>query len=133
MYRLRWISLLCALSVTLVGCQPADDAGDGNTTTAASNSSATETVEVATILCGQCGEEKGSATCCAQTAETCECGMHKGSALCCVELPADAAGKDICSQCGHVAEAGHTCDGDCEKCAECGLHAGSPACCKLKG
>jgi hypothetical protein len=134
MISVRWTILALALTVfSFVGCQPADEgAGDGNATSAAVDS-ATETTTVATtILCGKCGEEKGSTVCCAKDAETCACGMHKGTPLCCVKLADDAAGKDLCKTCGHVAETKHVCDKDCATCFDCGLHKGSPACCKLK-
>jgi len=149
MNSVRWTGIVLALAlICFVGCQkPAENGGttggsttgapdesgsDSNTTTSAVEGSTDTMTVAATILCGKCGEAKGSAACCAADAEVCACGKHKGSALCCVELSADAAGKDICKSCGHVAEADHTCDASCEKCAECGLHKGSPACCKLK-
>jgi hypothetical protein len=143
MKTMGWTVLLLAISLLgLSGCnKPAGEGngagggagsgGDSNATSAADTATDTALV-TATLLCGKCGEVKGSATCCVADAEICECGMHKGSALCCVKLPEEAVGKDICKQCGHVAEAGHHCDEDCETCADCGLHKGSPACCKLK-
>lgn len=132
MTAIRWTPLLFVLSTLLfVGCQPASE-GDGNATSAAADS-ATETVAATTtILCGKCGEEKGSTACCAADAETCSCGMHKGTPLCCASLGEEAKGQDVCKACGHLASAGHACDKDCETCTDCGLHQGSPACCKLK-
>ena len=83
-------------------------------------------------LCGSCGDEKGSESCCSESAEACAgCGLTKGSKLCCVELPADAKGKDLCGSCGHVAGSESCCAEDAEKC-ECGMAKGSPLCCKLK-
>ena len=45
---------------------------------------------------------------------------------------ADAAGKDLCSSCGHVAGTDQCCAEGAEKCAACGLAKGSALCCKLK-
>lgn len=83
-------------------------------------------------LCGSCGDEKGSDSCCSEDAEKCtECGLNKGSKLCCVELPADAKGKDLCASCGNVAGSAACCDKDAEVC-DCGMAKGSPLCCKLE-
>ncbi len=83
-------------------------------------------------LCGSCGDEKGTESCCAESAEKCtDCGLTAGSKLCCVELDADAKGKDLCGSCGHVAGSENCCAEDAEKC-DCGMAKGSPLCCKLK-
>lgn len=84
-------------------------------------------------ICGSCGESKGTADCCSETAAKCDdCGMNKGSHLCCVELDESAAGKDLCGLCGQVAGSDSCCAEGAEKC-ECGMAKGSPLCCKLKG
>lgn len=91
-----------------------------------------ESHEVATKLCGGCGDEKGSESCCSETAAKCDsCGLNKGSALCCVELEESVAGKDMCGKCGHAAGTEQCCAADAEKCS-CGMAKGSPLCCKVK-
>ncbi len=128
----RLTIVLISLTVLFAGCKSSTESGgDSNATSAAANSDTETTLVATTILCGKCGEEKGGALCCVESVETCECGMHKGTPLCCAHLAADAVGKDICSACGHVADAGHVCDTDCPKCPDCGLHQASVACCKL--
>lgn len=124
--------LLAVVAIAAWGCnKPADNgAGSGTNDTAANGS--TDTVAVASVLCGKCGETKGSEACCVEGTTCADCGLHAGTKLCCAELADDAKGQDICAECGHVAADGHECDGDCEACADCGLHKGSPACCKLK-
>ena len=122
--------VVAALAVLTWGCAPADSTSDDDSVS--SNEQETAGDDGQTLLCGTCGQEKGSDSCCDESAEKCACGMHKDSPLCCVEIGDDAAGKDLCKACGHVAEEGHECDEDCEKCADCGLHKGSPLCCKIK-
>ncbi|MAE27530.1 MAG: hypothetical protein QF724_01475 [Planctomycetota bacterium] len=39
--------------------------------------------EAAQTLCGDCGEVKGTDTCCDANAERCDCGKIKGSPGCC--------------------------------------------------
>jgi hypothetical protein len=128
------LSLVALLLV--VGCGAPAGSGteekkaDTNAT-GAGGSAGTETQPVsAAVLCGKCGEQKGTEKCC-QDAEMCACGKHKGSPLCCKKLPEEVAGKDICSGCGQVAATDHQCDANAEKCAKCGLDKGAPACCKL--
>ena len=90
------------------------------------------TMNVSAKLCGGCGATKDSETCCSADVAKCDgCGKNKGSALCCVELDEAAAGKDLCSSCGHVAGSEACCADGAEKCA-CGMAKGSPLCCKLK-
>ena len=121
----------------MIGCgettDPAANPESGSATASTDETSSEEGYVHAALLCGKCGEEKGTDSCCAEDAEKCACGMTKGSALCCKELGEDVAGKDICSGCGHAVEADehHHCDEDCETCDKCGLHADAPACCKL--
>lgn len=128
----RWSLLLAVMGLfSITGCEPAaDDAGAGDSGATAASDSSTTTAEVA-VLCGKCGENKTSEACCAEGEETCACGLHKDTPLCCVDL-GEAAGKDICTGCGNVASADHTCPEDGEICENCELHKGSPGCCKLK-
>ena len=133
------IGLLLVALFLATGCGAPAGSGteekkpDANTTGAAgskaSGNTSTQPVS-ATILCGKCGEQKGTEKCC-HDAETCACGKHKGSPLCCKQLPEDAAGKDICGGCGQIAASDHQCDPSATKCVKCGLDQGSPACCKL--
>lgn len=112
-FRLASVLFVLAWLVT-VGCNPPAENKEGSKDTNATTSDAseagttTETKQVA-IYCGKCGEVKGSEKCCKEGEKCDKCGLHKGSALCCKELPEGAAGKDICSGCGQVAEANHQC------------------------
>ncbi|MFC1757251.1 hypothetical protein ACFL2H_00580 [Planctomycetota bacterium] len=130
--------LFLASIVALVsfGCAPEDAADTATETPAAPESGETAEAhpEHATMLCGKCGNEAGSEACCAEGATSCEkCGLHEGSKLCCVDLPEDAAGKNICGGCGVAvgADEHHHCDKTAEKCEKCGLNAGSAGCCKI--
>lgn len=79
------------------------------------------------VLCGKCGEVKGSDACCAADAEVCGCGLHHGSPGCCkMEKGADAT---LCSHCGEVLGSEKCCVAGAEVCPDCGMHAGSPGCC----
>ncbi len=93
----------------------------------------TTTIHVAATICGDCGVEKGDASCCAVDAAKCaSCGLIKGSTLCCVELDESVKGQDLCGKCGNVAGSESCCDESAKKCANCGLAKGSTLCCKLK-
>ena len=49
------------------------------------------------VLCGQCGQIKGSGVCCVKDAKMCGCGAHSGSPACCVilvEAPDDSETTD---------------------------------------
>lgn len=79
------------------------------------------------ILCGHCGEIKGSEKCCKE-AKVCSCGAHKGSPACCkIKL----AGKDVvlCNDCGHEKGSKVCCAEDAVKCDSCKKAKGSPGCC----
>jgi hypothetical protein len=85
------------------------------------------------MLCGKCGEFKGSGKCCSADATICEkCGLHAGSLGCCkIEKGTDVA---IC-KCGEIKGSENCCKEGVALCPACGLHAGSPgcqACCAAK-
>lgn len=119
----RMKSLLATLALGLlvsVGCSqssgPAADVDAGIT-------------KVSTVLCGACGEVKGSDQCCAADADVCDCGLHKGSPGCCkIEKGTDVT---LCSKCGEVADGEKCCAEGAEVCA-CGAHKGAPGCCLKK-
>ncbi len=128
--------LASIIALVSFGCAPgdsADTATDDTPAAPADGDTAEAHPEHATMLCGKCGHEAGSDSCCAEGAETCDCGMHKGSKLCCVELGEDAAGKNVCTGCGVAvgADEHHHCDATADKCEKCGLNAGSAGCCKI--
>jgi hypothetical protein len=80
------------------------------------------------VLCGHCGEVKGSTNCCKEDAQKCgNCKLQKGSPGCC----AMEKGKDVtlCSHCGEIAGGEKCCKMEGrEKCSQCGLFKGSPGC-----
>ncbi len=124
----RPVCLISALMlVAALGC----DNPETTTPTALATESAATTVPAKVILCGMCGEETGSETCCADGAEKCDsCGLHKGTALCC-KVPEELKGKDMCMSCGNAAGSEQCCAAGAEECDKCGLHNGSALCCKL--
>ncbi|MBT3518373.1 MAG: hypothetical protein HOC41_08255 [Candidatus Marinimicrobia bacterium] len=91
--------------------------------------SITDTMEISSIvLCGNCGELKGTDVCCATDAIVCGCGAHKGSPACCkIEL----SGQDVtlCNNCGQVKGTDICCAKNAAKCDNCGKTKGSPGCC----
>jgi hypothetical protein len=81
------------------------------------------------LLCGGCGQIKGTDTCCKPDAVKCEkCGLDKGSPGCCKITK----GKDIalCGKCGLVKGSDLCCKADAIMCDKCGKPKGSPGCCK---
>ena len=82
------------------------------------------------LLCGGCGQIKGSDACCAVGAATCsKCGLAKGSPGCCkIEKGTDV---ELCTKCGQIEGADPCCAAGAEKCAKCSLAKGSPGCCKI--
>ena len=141
--------LVALFAIVSWGCNGGSGGGDSNTTSTSSSTgdhdhdhdhehdhdhahdSDTTSINTSTILCGSCGESKGTESCCADGKKCGNCGLSEGSSLCCIKLPESSVGKDICGDCGHIAANVHKCDSDCDKCTKCGLHAGAPACCKL--
>ena len=80
------------------------------------------------LLCGKCGQVKGTEICCKKDAVKCGCGAVKGSPACCkVEI----TGTDIhlCDHCGQVKVSDSCCKSDVEKCPKCKMAKGSPGCC----
>ena len=83
------------------------------------------------VLCGKCGQIKGTSECCAKDGKKCgKCGLAKGAPGCCkIEKGKDAT---LCSGCGQVKGSEECCAKEAAKCKKCGLHKGSPGCCKTK-
>jgi len=125
---MQWYASLVAIfALTLfVGCGPqADDAPDTPEDTPADDTTAA--ADGATILCGGCGQVKGSATCCAEDAATCDgCGLAKGSPGCCAITKGTNA--TLCKGCGQVKGTDTCCAEDATKCEKCGLAKDSPGC-----
>jgi len=89
-----------------------------------------EATAPALVLCGKCGQLKGSGECCAKDAVKCKgCGLAKGSPGCCKVTK----GKDatLCAKCGEIKGSKICCAKDAVKSKECGLAKGSPGCCKI--
>jgi len=88
-----------------------------------------ETPEAAPkVLCGKCGQVKGTPVCCKKDALRCGgCGLAKGSPGCC-KLPADGKDAALCGKCGQVKGAAECCKADVAACTKCGLAKGSPGC-----
>ncbi len=85
-----------------------------------------------TVLCGKCGEIKGSDACCKTDAPKCDkCGLTKGSPGCC-KMPAGGEDAELCAKCGEIKGSDACCAKDAVKCEKCGLTKGSPGCCKMK-
>jgi len=109
------LTLLIVLPFTAIQARPTDPV--------------TDTKEKASIvLCGHCGQVKGSDVCCAKDAIVCSCGAHKGSPVCCkIKL----SGQDVtlCNNCGSVKGTDICCATDAVKCDNCGKTKGSPGCC----
>jgi hypothetical protein len=82
------------------------------------------------LLCGKCGEIKGTDKCCDPNAQKCECGLIHGSPGCCkIEKGDDVK---LCTHCGQIKGTDNCCAKDAKSCSSCGLHKGSPGCCKIK-
>ena len=83
------------------------------------------------VLCGMCGEVKGSDGCCSEDADACEgCGLIKGSPGCCKMTKGTDA--KLCPKCGEIGGSEACCNADAERCDKCNLIKGSPGCCKTK-
>lgn len=81
------------------------------------------------VLCGECGEIKGSDKCCVANAEKCDkCGLDKDSPGCC-KIKGDT---ELCTKCGQIKGSDKCCVANAVKCDKCGLDKGSPGCCKIK-
>ena len=87
------------------------------------------------VVCGKCGELKGTEKCCKVDAEKCsKCNLNKGSVGCCKDLKPAEGEKDIvlCAKCGEVKGTEVCCNKEAVKCSKCGMAKGSPGCCKIK-
>ena len=77
------------------------------------------------VLCGNCGDVKGSETCCKSDVR-CSCGFVKGAPACC-KVEYTGENMTLCG-CGQV-KGSDLCCTDQEKCSKCDKHKGSPGCC----
>lgn len=70
------------------------------------------------LICGKCGEVKGSEKCCSEDAGRCsECGLIEGSPGCC-SMPRSGEDARICSQCGNIEGSDQCCgNGGVKGCA----------------
>lgn len=119
------ISMIVLTSFLLLGC-----GGDNTADTSSTNDGVQTTL---TNFCGDCGQYKGSDTCCTDGAEKCpDCGFHKEAPLCCKLEQAAVAGKTICGKCGEFAGEKKCCKEGADVCTKCELNKGAPLCCKLK-
>lgn len=84
-----------------------------------------------TLLCGKCGQVKGSDSCCKPDAKKCDsCNLAKGSPACCKGIDFTKGTVELCAKCGQVKGTDKCCDPGAKKCDGCNLAKGSPACCK---
>lgn len=84
------------------------------------------------MLCGKCGEIKGSDDCCKAGATKCgKCSMIKDSPGCC-KMPAGGADAELCAKCGEIKGTDDCCKKGAVKCDKCGLIKGSAGCCKME-
>ena len=83
------------------------------------------------VLCGQCGQIKGSGVCCVKDAKVCGYGTHSGSSACCkISLTGEDA--VLCNHCGQVKGSGDVCCVDeAEKCPKCKKVLDSPGFCVI--
>ena len=119
-----WAVLAIVIAWSSVGCgQPSLDETSTDTTIAIP-------VQPAVIikLCGDCGQVKGTDSCCADGSIACtQCGLQKGAVGCCkMEKGVDVT---LCSHCGHVAGSDTCCAPGEAKCGDCGMSKGAVGCC----
>jgi hypothetical protein len=87
--------------------------------------------DVPPMLCGKCGQIKGTEECCMKDAVKCKtCGMTKGSPGCC-RLPEAGKDAELCTNCGEIRGSADCCDKDMQQCKKCGLAKDSPGCCRI--
>jgi hypothetical protein len=127
------VAIFGLASVWSAGCQKSplqSDASTGAADSTVGTQPAIGSEEHAHLmLCGHCGQVKGTDECCKDGAEKCAaCSLAKGSPGCC-KIP---AGTDValCEKCGHIAKTEACCQEGAETCEKCGLAKGSPGCCK---
>lgn len=113
------IATVCVMSLLLAGCASMCPDKAGNRQAKAGQ----------IVLCGKCGQVKGSAACCKPGAQACAgCGLQKGSPGCCAGF-AKGADVTLCGQCGFVKGSAACCKpGTGQTCALCGFIKGSPGC-----
>ena len=115
--------ILCATALTAllcVGCQTSETSTDNIVSPGAVS------------ICTNCGDVKGSDTCCAPDAVTCGgCGLHKGSIGCCQIEKGSTETVMVCTSCGYFKGSDECCQDGGATCAGCGLKKGSPGCCKI--
>lgn len=88
------------------------------------------TKDARVVLCGKCGELKGSELCCKADMKLCEqCGLHLDSPGCCKIKKGDDV--VLCSKCGEIKGSENCCKEGIELCPKCKLHKDSPGCCHL--
>ncbi len=82
----------------------------------------------AIVLCGGCGQIKGSKLCCAKDAVSCQkCSLTVGAPGCCkISKGTDAM---LCAGCGQVKGSTQCCDKNAANCVKCGKIQGAPGCC----
>ncbi|MCG8451068.1 MAG: hypothetical protein MI725_15985 [Pirellulales bacterium] len=114
------LGLLSLALVVFLGCSDTPSAAP-----------VTKALYQSATLCGDCGQIKGAAACCAEGAATCAgCNLHKGAPGCCkMEVGSEVT---LCGGCGEIKGAEACCAEGAEACADCGLHKGAPGCCKLE-
>ena len=125
----NWYCLLLPVAAmamfSMTGC-----GGESSSPVGTSAAGAAE-VDATVTICGGCGQEKGSDSCCAEGAEKCsECSLAKGSPGCCKLTSGEDS--ELCRKCGQVAGGDGCCKDGAEKCDDCGLTKGSPGCCKIE-
>ena len=109
---------ICILSLCISGCNKQEKTSDAH-----NHSHHTDIV-----LCGGCGQVKGTEDCCIKDAIKCSCGAIKGSPGCCqITFPGDDI--TLCSHCGEIKGLGFCCDDTAIKCDKCRKIKGSPGCC----
>ncbi len=84
-------------------------------------------------LCTECGQIKGTASCCKPGQAVCsKCGLAKGSPGCCKITKGSSKPAYLCAHCGHIKGSAKCCQPGQATCAKCGLVKGAPGCCKIK-
>lgn len=84
-------------------------------------------------LCSECGQVKGSETCCQPGQPLCEkCGLAKGSPGCCRVAKEGRQPVYLCAKCGFIKGGADCCKPNQTTCSKCGLVKGSPGCCKMQ-
>jgi hypothetical protein len=127
--RLSIVAIFSLATLWLAGCQKSAPSTDAAGAAAGSQPAGGGEEHAHLMLCGHCGQVKGTAECCQEGAEKCaSCSLAKGSPGCCtIQAGTDVA---LCEKCGQIAESEACCQPGAESCEKCGLAKGSPGCCK---